>query len=72
MLLLVLQWSPDTEQAVNAVGRTLCLLPVLSCSRDVMCKCLWLPCSLSANIVARVFCLGSLFAKACTAEVHKY
>lgn len=72
MLLLVPPWSPDTEQAVNAVGRAQCPFPVLSCSRDVMYVCLWLPCSLSADIVSRVLCLGSLFAEACTAEAHRY
>lgn len=64
MLLLVLLWSPAAEQAVNAVGRAQCPFTVLSYSRDVMCTCLWLPFSLSADIVSRVLCLGSLFAKA--------
>lgn len=45
-------------------GRAQCPFSVLSCSRDVMCTGLWLPCCLSADIVSRVLCLGSLFAKA--------
>lgn len=75
MVLLVLPWSLGTEQAVSAVGRAQCPFPVLSCSRNVMCTWLRLPCSLSADIVSRALALCLLkpgLVIACTVLAHGY